>query len=133
MNNEIFELIKNQISNDIIHLSEQFNVPIDATLELMVSVHNRSYFKRDKRKYKELERLRCTARTWNNGKPGGRCSRSSTEGSDFCMTHAGLKMPKWCRGCFLDYGENRFHNYQWEHFGRYTDPLPKCFICNSCK
>ena len=55
MNDKIFELIKKQLSNDIIHLSEQFNVPIDETLELMVIVNNRTYFRREKKKYKELK------------------------------------------------------------------------------
>lgn len=67
----------------------------------------------------------CTARIWNGGY-GGRCSRSSVDGSEFCWTHGSLKFPRLCRGCKVDHGENRYHNYVWEHFGKWDDPLPKC-------
>lgn len=73
------------------------------------------------------KRPQCCARVWNNGK-GGRCSMPSTNGSEFCLKHCLIKFPTLCQGCVNFYKENRYHNYVWEHLGRYDDPLPEFFL-----
>lgn len=133
MNGILNDFFNEQLIDTAYHLDNKFNTNAteDEINTFVEQVKDKSYFQRKKKVYKDKNdgKIRCSARTWNDGKPGGRCSRNATNGSEFCQSHASLKLPKWCRGCFLDYGENRYHNYQWEHFGRYNDPLPRCFTC----
>ena len=75
---------------------------------------------------KNTGRPQCTARVWNHGY-GARCSARSTQGSEFCLKHCQLKFPTLCQGCVNYFKENRYHDYVWQHLGRYNEPLPKFF------
>ncbi len=126
METDIYQLVKKHLTQDIIQLADHFNQDHDQALALLENdLHS---FKREKRQFKGESEKRCMARVWNNGQ-GAQCSRHQTNGSEFCRTHAALKQPKWCKGCFLEFKENRFHKYVWEHFGKITDPVPTCISC----
>jgi hypothetical protein len=133
MSDIFYDIVRNLLIDTVYSLDHKFNTKIteEDIKTLVEQVKDKSYFQRKKKYFIEKKngKIRCNARTWNDGKPGGRCSRNATNGSDFCKSHSSLKLPKWCSGCFKDYRENRYHNYQWEHFGRYNDPLPRCFTC----
>lgn len=133
MNNLIFSLINKQLQDELDNLANIFMVDKTEAKNLINHNINWDILKRCKKNHHyenneegSIVKDRCVARIWNNGL-GAQCSRLSTNGSEFCKTHASLKYPKWCEGCYRDFGENRKHDYRWEHFGKITDPLPKCF------
>ena len=131
MNEIIYNLIDSQLKTELERLSTVFNINKEDALQFYSLNKNWDNLLREKNQI-NIEKMhgkkRCMARTWNNG-TGGQCSRANTEGSEFCMAHAGLKYPRLCRGCLNDFGEPRYHNYNWEHLGKMTDPLPKCIAC----
>ena len=130
MEKQIYQLIKDQLTNDLDDLSSYFNVDYTLALTLLDPTIDTSG--RVKKTFTGCDEKRCLARVWNNGY-GDQCSRKKTNGSSFCTTHASLKQPRWCKGCFIEFGENRFHNYVWEHLGKITDPAPTCITCRISK
>jgi hypothetical protein len=130
MEKQIYQLINDQLTNDLKDLSSYFNVDYNLALSLLDPTIDTSG--RVKKTFTGCHEKRCQARVWNNGY-GAQCSRKKTNGSSFCMTHASLKQPRWCKGCFIEFGENRFHNYAWEHLGKITDPPPTCITCRISK
>ncbi len=126
MQAELYSLIASKLTEDVCHLSEHFQVDRHQALNILDSNKDLNMLSRGKKTAQLDTTQRCQARVWNQGK-GGQCSRGKTEGSDFCQTHAGLKYPKWCKGCFIEFKKDCFHKYVWEHLGRITDPPPSCF------
>ena len=88
MDFEIFKLIKNQLGEDLIDLSNHFNIdPNDA-----ITLLDKEYMvlKREKRYFKGDTKKRCNARIWNNGY-GAQCSRHQTNGSNFLYDSCRIK------------------------------------------
>ncbi len=126
MNSDIYYLIMTQLRKDAVQLATHFQVETEIAEQIIPDNRNLEMLARPKKSCQLKTDERCQARVWNNAK-GGQCTRCPTEGSEFCQTHAGLKYPKWCKGCFQEFGENRFHQYVWEHLGRISDQPPSCF------
>lgn len=115
-----------QLRQDVVQLATHFQVDTEIAEQITDDNINLEMLARPKKTCQLKTDERCQARVWNNAK-GGQCGRRPTEGSEFCQTHASLKYPKWCSGCFQEFGEDRFHKYVWEHLGRISDEAPSCF------
>ncbi len=126
MNRDTYNLINQLLSKNAIELANHFQVDSEIAEMIITDNKNLEMLARSKKSCQLKTDERCQARVWNNAK-GSQCGRRPTEGSEFCKTHASLKYPKWCSGCFHVFGEDRFHKYVWEHLGRISDEPPSCF------
>lgn len=133
MENLIYLEIQEDLRVLLLDLSHQFKVCNNEALSIVENDGDWNRVYRTGSKNKKRCRSQCVARVWNNGY-GGRCSASATEGSEFCLKHCQLKFPTLCQGCVNYYKENRYHDYVWQHLGRYDDDtLPSFFKCQEVK
>ena len=131
----VYECVHGQLQGLLSSLALEFHIPEEEALQLLDSegvwyqLGNSSIPRCNELDKREK---RCEARIWNGGH-GARCSRTRINGSDFCTSHSRLKYPRLCSGCIKDFKEARHHDYEWQHLGRWNDPLPKSILLQQLK
>lgn len=131
----VYDCVHQHVEGLVVRLALEFHIPEEQALLILESDgvwHQLGNARLSTCNGPIIKEKRCDARIWNGGH-GARCSRTRTNGSEFCTSHCRLKFPRLCSGCIKDFKEARHHDYEWQHLGRWNDPLPKSIILQQLK
>ena len=122
MESLVYQVISNELSNTLKSLSNHYGIDMSEASCLLK--HHVTQYQATSISLPPINR--CQARIWNGG-ISDRCHRSHGRDTMYCRYHGMIPPSPLCIKCTEYYGENRYHNYQWEHLGNINQKIPKFF------